>query len=599
MSVGCTCDSCTGAFRNSESVNSELGNFTARRVPPCKNTESTPSSTVGSRNLSCKWCCLRSNRHEPRSDRVASYVIGLALVGFRIFADEKFLLALSDVTFFLFTVAGWVCAFNHVTKFAYLLLLRNNAEHELRKTRFDIHSSLSSTTCRTVGCCQFAETMFFFEQLRSLQRSATSLLASSASNPSTNPLSGELRSAALSSPQPSKSAPENAMGDDINARIAAARTDLENITRAVNSASGDAKLDLDRQERRAEAKLQRLLTEQTNGKLSDVTSCLQRHENEIGRLSDLGNEHTGAIAENREEIVAVKGRMNLFEERLQFVEALALQTRDQTERMDNEMRSQNIILYGCKGTVKETLDKVMAGKPEFRAAVDRAYFIGSEVGDGTHAFKIQFTKVSVYTAYAKWTKTPEFASKAHEVRTGRDQTIVKRTGMSRLAAATEHLQAKLPNVFITASSTVLKLAGQKYDAIEFAAPTISLSGTDFDIDAICQGNASYEPNPSLVAQVGDVEIQGYRKKRSRRSNSKDNTKAASQDSRRKPRVNAKSNTRNKSQKGSQKPSTGTAMPSVSGESDFGVAIGASSSRRGGGDNMLVVGGLHDRYDVRK
>ncbi len=598
------CEVCTSGvnseFANSEVVNSEIADPIHARDWKSPNEATAPreSNAKGillpgdySSCLSDKTAQKQRGFHVAYGFDVTSYIVGLIVIGIRIASDEKFSYALFHVTSFLFTVAGWVYVFNQVTRFFHSSLREfdTNGPGRIRLAQCSRHSGGRYDSLSSAFDLVYDTLLIFPQPESTSQQVAPAPVAGPSSSHEVLSPSSSCEYSSLP-PSPVACSPVN-MGDDIELRIAAARTELENIVQAVNSATGEAKVDLDRQERRAEAKLQRLLTEQTNGKLTDVTTSLRLHEHEIGQLKELGKTHTDEIAENRGAIEAVSGRVDSFEERLQFVEALAMQAREQTERIDNELRSQNIILYGCVGTVQDTLEKVTNGKPEFRAAVDRAYFIGGEVGDGAIPFKIHFTKVSVCSAYARWTKTPEFATKVKDVKTGRDQTVLKRAGMSRLAAASDALKAKLPDVYITASSTVLKLDGQKYDAIAFAAPTITLGGVVIDLDHECSSNDMYEPNPSLVAQVGDVEVQGFRKKRGRRSNSQEARRGAGTQ-------RATSNKRNKQRSNKKKPpkTTGTTMPAVSGESDFGVALGVGTrNRHGNNRDLLTVGGLQDRY----
>jgi hypothetical protein len=98
------------------------------------------------------------------------------------------------------------------------------------------------------------------------------------------------------------------------------------------------------------------------------------------------------------------------------------------------------------------------------------------------------------------------------VTVARDKSVTRRVGVSRLSASTACLVSAFPGLTVHEFSEYATYRGQRFDATEFAEASIEINAQVFDIENACHRNQLYEKNESLFLTLGEMRIDGFKRR---------------------------------------------------------------------------------------
>jgi hypothetical protein len=301
----------------------------------------------------------------------------------------------------------------------------------------------------------------------------------------------------------SYSVPDNLTFEQLVQLKQATDAELEGVRSQVDQATGDAKADLRDAERRLEWKsniietrLSRADTAQLRGIVNQHSDAIQDLKADVVKLGDAqaeGKRETGELSE-----------------RVAFVEAMCLQLRHEHDNLSNEVKKQNILVFGLHpADVQEVLDNIFESKRGLLTLVDDSFFLGNDPAK-KKPLKIRFKTISAASDFLKWARTSEFHKDHPTLSAGRDRTTLWRVGVSRLMAATDALCSKYGNaLYVHASYDYITLGRVKYDALEFASPCAFFDGELFDVEAACRANPNFAVSDKLSIEQGNTTTSGF------------------------------------------------------------------------------------------
>ncbi len=328
----------------------------------------------------------------------------------------------------------------------------------------------------------------------------------------------------------------------------------------------------------------RLTALQSSGELEKkITSVSRRQDEQAEELQEVkeiaveAGEKAGAATEEVRRLADV---VHFLEEGYEVM-------RRNLDEVDNKQRGHSVIAIGTTG-VNERLavEHLLQSKPDLLKDVEDVFPLGRGSGVPLH---ITFYTKSSSGKLIAWSHTQDFKSRfGKDVSVVRDRTELRRTGRSRLAAATPSLRTL--DVAVHQFNDHAVVDGKKVDAIEFAASTVVIRESIFDIDAACAANQEYEVSEALFTRVGDVIVNGFRKKRRPAANGVGSGGSSSRQS-----ASATS--------GSSATSSGSGrkrgLPQGQSVTAGGVNVmNGPNQRFHGNGNRLMMGSVADPYDVR-
>jgi hypothetical protein len=398
----------------------------------------------------------------------------------------------------------------------------------------------------------------------------------------------------LSSPTPTRvlAMSDYVIPDDASAEVLKQMLDETEQKLAAKRAAVDAEADdqarrrLETEENRLFGFLQRLEYRRSIATVDSFKGIVEANRNDIAELKRSNVRRDEVIEEVRDDVANAV-------ERLDFVEKFCFQLRNTVDHIDNNQRRQNMLVYGLKvqQDINPLVDSLFQGNRKLLHELDEAYFLGTDPAK-KKPLKLHFKSCSGATAFFHYAKSNAFGHKHLAV--GRDQSALRRVGVSRLMASVQGLVAEFPGIHVTPSHSFARFNGVKYEAIEFAAGSIFIDGVDFDIEEACRGNNEFEED-SLSIEQGDATTSAFRKKKrpaTRRSNEADRVRPNEDPSQGPSQV---------------LPSNGQALqgrqlvammvPPVRGQNEGGVEVsagGSGAARR----RLDVPGALANPYEVR-
>ncbi len=328
-----------------------------------------------------------------------------------------------------------------------------------------------------------------------------------------------------------------------------------------------------------------------NSRITEVETRQGAQEESVAQARDIAAQAL-TVAKGASEKVEDVG------DAVKFLEAGYQVTRREIERIDSKQRSKNLVVIGLqRGDAMEAVKKLTAGKPDLLRNVDEAFFMSNK--PGRRPMLVSFVTKFACEEFLKTSHQPSFTKKFPHVSVVRDRSELRRTGISRLAAAAPRLRALLPEIFIHQRHEYATFEGKKTDAIEFVASMITFGDSVFDVDEACDSNTEFESNDYLYAQVGDVFIFGYRKKGGEERYQREvegedeGEPSASED------LDRSQGAVTRSASGAQAVRGGRKRPAASsGTTSGGVRTYFGPTEREGQANLLVMGAISDPYDRR-
>ncbi len=301
--------------------------------------------------------------------------------------------------------------------------------------------------------------------------------------------------------------PEDATAEMLKKLISETEVKLHAAERAVDSATNKAEKDVRKcEERRLHSFLQRLESRSAKVEASDLKGTVTRNSADIAELKDTSSKQGEMLGDMQVVLREAVQRIVSLEKHNQ-------QMQKQVEAVDSRLRRQNMIVFGLfVDDIDTVVNGLFHGAHELLDELDDAFFLG---GDPSRKIpvKLQFKSCSAANQFLSYAKRAPFttARNTRSLSVGRDTTVLRRVGTSRLAAATAALLLRFPEAQLTPAGTAVWIEGHKYDAIEFAAPVLRVGPHDFDVDKACRENDNYEES-SLSLEQGDSVSQAYKKK---------------------------------------------------------------------------------------
>jgi hypothetical protein len=253
--------------------------------------------------------------------------------------------------------------------------------------------------------------------------------------------------------------------------------------------------------------LVRLTSLRSSGELEKkITALSDRQDEQAGEIREVRGLATdaGAKAEKAcSDVEQMKVALHFLEEGYEAM-------RKNLDQVDSKQRGKSVIVIGATGvTEKQAVDNLLATKPDMLRDVEEAFYLGKGPGVPIH---VTFTTKGSSTKLIAWSHTKDFKDRfGRDVSVVRDRTELRRTGRSRLAAAASQLRSI--NVNVHQFYDYAMADGKKIDAIEFASCSLVINDTVFDVERACSSSTEYEVSDALFTRVGDVIINGYRKKK--------------------------------------------------------------------------------------
>ena len=129
---------------------------------------------------------------------------------------------------------------------------------------------------------------------------------------------------------------------------------------------------------------------------------------------------------------------------------------------------------------------------------------------------IHFTTVSATEAFIRFSHSPKFTEKFPAVTVTKDKSETRRTGISRLAVAAPQLTETFSGLEVHCFFDFATFRGKRFDASDFAAPTVQIRNRMFDVDAACLENSDFKPNEALFTTYGNMTVQASKRKHPQR-----------------------------------------------------------------------------------
>jgi uncharacterized membrane protein YgcG len=362
--------------------------------------------------------------------------------------------------------------------------------------------------------------------------------------------------------------------------------------RSLIDKAADAELPgLERTERRLAEFLQRLETRVSSTTCECMEGTVAKNRADIDNLKQTSVEQ-GAV-------------LTGVVDRVSFLEAFCMQLRDQVDRVDNTQHRQNALVYGFElGEPWSAAQSLFKNKQEFVPEVDDVFFLQGQDPETKKKcpLKLQFKSLTAARNFLAWSDTDEFKYHFPYIGAGRDQTTLRRVGISRLSAAAQALRVTFNGAHIPPAASFLKYKGRKYDAIEFAAAAILIDGMHFNIEQACKSSADCEVNKSLSVQQGTIETRGYKSKngrgRGRGRGGGNGNGGGGGGSQRGGGGGSQRGGGGGSQppRGKNRGNYSNVAPRYQGTTTGGVTVSAGSDKRHGNTERLdMAGGIDDRY----
>ncbi len=305
--------------------------------------------------------------------------------------------------------------------------------------------------------------------------------------------------------------PADATAEMLERMVQETETKLRTTQAAVDAATDEAtRYALARDESRLQAFLTRLESRKASTDISTLKGTVQRNTADIADLKTVSSQHGEALGDFK---VVLQEALN----RILSLEKANKVLRDTVDNLDNQLRKQNVLVFGMSLQNLDTAVETLFNRAgNLVSELDDVYFLGADPAK-KNPLKLQFKCCSAASSFIAFAKTSAFfgdrATRTFSV--GRDKTVLRRVGESRLAAATSALQAQFPGATVTPSCNSARVNGVKYDAIDFAAPRLLVGDVEFDVEAACRSNDEYEPADTLNYDQGDSSTQGFRRKKTR------------------------------------------------------------------------------------
>jgi hypothetical protein len=178
------------------------------------------------------------------------------------------------------------------------------------------------------------------------------------------------------------------------------------------------------------------------------------------------------------------------------------------DRVDNQLRIQSLVFYGLDSTRPyESIAEYLP--PVILAGIDVADPMGNPSLTERVPISVRFSTVRACEMAVEYLTSPEF--NRPELSWSHNRTEMERVGRSRMLACSDGLRRAFGND-IELKSTFVRLFGQKYTAIDFAAGVINIGGAQFNIDAEVAANPEFEANPAVKVRHSGRTFQGCRRR---------------------------------------------------------------------------------------
>ncbi len=236
-------------------------------------------------------------------------------------------------------------------------------------------------------------------------------------------------------------------------------------------------------------------------RLKDVESRQGAYKENLARIQGVSNQAL-AVATN------ASNKVDGVSDSVRFLEAGYQAMRRDVEKIDSEQRSKTLVVIGLQqGDPMEAVKKLAGANNDIIRNIDDAFFMSNK--PGRRPLLIMLITKFACEEFLRMLHKPDFTRKFVNVIVVRDQSELRRTGMTSIAASTVRLRAVFPEISVHEHNEFVLAGGRKIEAVEFVASAVSIEGVVFDIDEACNSNEAYEMNEYLYAHVGDVYVLGY------------------------------------------------------------------------------------------
>ncbi len=304
--------------------------------------------------------------------------------------------------------------------------------------------------------------------------------------------------------------PAEATAEMIKQMIHDAEAKLGRLQAAVDAAQDEAtRRELEREEHRTQSFLSRLECRNTLAETNSLKGTVETNRADIAVLKEASSRQDEKVGDLT---VVVNEAVN----RILSLEKFTVQIRNTVDAVDNRQRRQNAIVFGLPlQSLNTAVATVFKGAPDLERELDDVYFLTGADLTKKYPLKLQFKCCSAASDFISYAKRPPFStSKAtRTLSVGRDVSALRCVGTTRLMASTTRLKTAFPDLYITPSSSAVRINNVKYDALDFASMTVKIGDVEFDIEKACRENPDFEEAESLSIEQGEVSTCGFRRRR--------------------------------------------------------------------------------------
>jgi hypothetical protein len=317
--------------------------------------------------------------------------------------------------------------------------------------------------------------------------------------------------------------------------------------------------------------LHRLTTAKSHGELRTdlnvVTNKVDEHERRLGGHDD----------EIRSLHLAVE-----------YLYANVSHVKKNMERVEDEQRRRNVVVYGAAGTdVQAILRRLLHRHQSLYNDIDVAYFMGKAKDGAKRPIIIHFSLQSSAASFLRLARNEEYMQQHPGITAARDKSVTRRVGVSRLSASASCLTSTFPGLEVHEFSEFATYKNVRYDATEFAEKVIDIHGRSFNVEEACRRNPRYELNEALFLQIGDMKVDGFRRKDRQTGNNGSN-----------PSGSRWAAGQQQQEQGTAR-RTGLGVPNINATSTGGIVISTgASTRHSGNAPTTLIGANSDPYEVR-